>query len=69
MGSRAVRARALDDLLNGKIKEALCRQVCSANRERPHLSSRGQRAGRNSDLKLGNLFLDDHLNIKIGDFG
>ena len=61
---------ALDDLLkrNGKLKERyVSKFVVQMVKGLKYLHDEMMVVHR--DLKLGNLFLDNHLNIKIGDFG
>lgn len=61
---------ALDDLLrrNGRLKERyVAKFVSQIVKGLIYLHEDNSVVHR--DLKLGNLFLDNHLNIKIGDFG
>lgn len=61
---------ALDELLkkNGKLKEKyVCKFVSQLIKGLMYLHY--QKSVVHRDLKLGNLFLDCHLNLKIGDFG
>lgn len=61
---------ALDDLLrrNGKLKERYASKFVQ-QLVRGLLYLHEEKSVVHRDLKLGNLFLDGHLNIKIGDFG
>lgn len=61
---------ALDELLkrNGKLKEKYVSKFVS-QLVKGLMYLHNQKSVVHRDLKLGNLFLDNHLNIKIGDFG
>lgn len=61
---------ALDDLLrrNGHLKERYVAKFI-AQMVNGLIYLHDERSVVHRDLKLGNLFLDNHLNIKIGDFG
>ncbi|KAI4290838.1 polo-like kinase 1 [Pancytospora philotis] len=61
---------ALDDLLrrNGRLKERyVAKFMLQIVKALAYLHN--ERSVVHRDLKLGNLFLDTHLNIKVGDFG
>lgn len=61
---------ALDELLkrNGKLKEKYVSKFVS-QLVKGLMYLHYQKSVVHRDLKLGNLFLDNHLNLKIGDFG
>lgn len=61
---------ALDELLkkNGKLKEKYVTKFVS-QLIKGLMYLHYQKSVVHRDLKLGNLFLDSHLNLKIGDFG